>query len=360
MAFTGCSKCGKYPTGKIHYDGRRWKKRFEEPIMCKLCEKEQTKFAARSHCLNDENMVCLIFGFVSKICPKTMLSTVPHVCKWWEYICKTMIDVDISLKWSLYKPIGTLSNWNCIRDENFSSIIDNFRGIRSADLRDCKYLTETSLVKLTYSLTEFCISNNPYLSDEILNAILRTSPLLKNLYLDNCDRLTDKSIIQISNCKHLNHIALIGFPNIKNETFVHILDSCRLLKSIKFEKCKNLSLLKLPEAEFSNLTYLSLSYSRRMDGAGFEKMLSLSPNLSFLNIYNCNINNEELKIVGKYCLDIEMLFAQYNYAICDRDINNLTRCKKLKLLDVSQTGCTREGVDALKKSISGLYIIYNK
>ena len=360
MEFTGCSECRKYPTGKKHYDGRMWKIRFDKPIVCKECAKKQEMFAARYVCLNnDENMIIIILGFVSNICPKTMSTIVPHVCKWWRHICKTRIDVYISLKWSLCTSFSFNGNrtWSYIRDRNLIFIIDNFRGIRGVDLRGCEYLTETSLVKLTYSLTEFRISNSVYLSDEILNAILRTSPLLENLDLKNCNRLTDESLYQIGKCKHLNHINLIDFPKIKNETFVHILDSCRLLKSIKFEGCRGLSLQNLPDTKFLKLDYISFHYSRRMDDRGFNKMLFLSPNLSFLNIYNCNLF-DELKYVAEHCLDLKVLFAQYNYSIKDSDISSLKSCKKLKLLNVSQTNCTKSGVDALKESIPGLSVIF--
>jgi len=350
--FKGCFECGK--TGKKNFDGGAWKQRFEEEasVKCKECVKTEQQYQARTVCLlEDENIISLILSILNGICQHTLILVIPGVSKWWRYVCKTnlLIDVNVMLLYGI--------KINYCENQGILSIMNKFKGIKSANLEYCRFLSKTNLSKLIVPLQEFTISNSD-IDDELLSSILKASSLsLKKLKLSNCKNLTNQSLIEIVNCKRLESVALCYFE-IDNSVFEEILTSCNHLKIVDFTKCRNLRLTTFTETKLPNLESLTLTQSRRISEIGYKNILLASPNLCFLNINNCNLI-DELFLVGKYCRKLNCLLAGYNFHINDKHIIALTKnCKMLAILNIGKDICSPEVLYDMKKEIPGICIIH--
>lgn len=290
-------------------------------------------------------------SILNGICQHTLILVIPGVSKWWRYVCKTnlLIDVNVMLLYGI--------KINYCENQGILSIMNKFKGIKSANLEYCRFLSKTNLSKLIVPLQEFTISNSD-IDDELLSSILKASSLsLKKLKLSNCKNLTNQSLIEIVNCKRLESVALCYFE-IDNSVFEEILTSCNHLKIVDFTKCRNLRLTTFTETKLPNLESLTLTQSRRISEIGYKNILLASPNLCFLNINNCNLI-DELFLVGKYCRKLNCLLAGYNFHINDKHIIALTKnCKMLAILNIGKDICSPEVLYDMKKEIPGICIIH--
>lgn len=117
------------------------------------------------------------------------------------------------------------------------------RGIdRTLDLRNTKYQNENNIIYKIMKKHKF-IENYLIEFKEINDThIFLISENAKHININGCHRVSDNSIIHISNkCPNLENLELYWMPHITNKSMTEIFNKCSKLKSLNLSGCKSLT-----------------------------------------------------------------------------------------------------------------------
>ena len=138
-------------------------------------------------------------------------------------------------------------------------------------------------------------------------------------------------------------------------------------------KLKEKGLLVMPIAQNTNALYINASYmGKNFDDDELETILSLAPQLLWLNVARTSISDNGMKLISRLNM-LERLHAEntsisdastpeisklrnlkylnlYNTTISDASIENLRKLDKLEKVFLWQTKVTQKGADALRQN----------
>lgn len=192
--------------------------------------------------------------------------------------------------------------------------------------------------------------NNSNMSDEGLE-IIGELKSLKTLLL-NSVQITDRGIINLKGLDNLEFLSL-GYTSVNGSGFGP------LVKAKGLKSMKRLAMDSTPLGPFgakaimtmSQLEGLGLGNLGTMRDQDFVPMVKPLKNLHDINISNCKSLSGQafLAFVGNE--NITVINASGCDAIDDSGLRHLAKCESLRVLELSGTRCTLNGVQALRRAL---------
>lgn len=213
-----------------------------------------------------DEILLWIFSYVNT--PKTVLVSIPSVCRKWKSLCSSSFTgmLDFSFKDEDYE-IG-------INDQNILQLRKRFKYIWKVNLKD-ETLKNSTLIEICRcnKLTSINLSQT-YIDSLEIKKIIENNINLSHLNLKSCVYIKECFLEKKCNLTHLN------FANncLKDEILVNIASFCpKLVKlDISFSVINNKGLLELLD-KCVKLSHLKITgcYKIDLDKKYFSKMKSL-------------------------------------------------------------------------------------
>ncbi|EGD83158.1 hypothetical protein PTSG_03789 [Salpingoeca rosetta] len=144
------------------------------------------------------------------------------------------------------------------------------------DLTECTALTDQGLEALAFSsplLRHLCLAGCTSISDDAFKELAYGCQRLEWLSIAYCDQLTDRSLQLIgTGCKKLRTLHLFGLPNITNSAFEHVLSTCKSLRTVSVSSSSQISRSVIARARVS-YPHLRIHYD--MDEPMFDSQMPL-------------------------------------------------------------------------------------
>ncbi|MFA5074853.1 MAG: hypothetical protein WC436_02005 [Candidatus Babeliales bacterium] len=204
------------------------------------------------------------------------------------------------------------------------------------------------------------------LTDDDLSAITECNPLLEELNLSGCYKITDKGFTFIGNkCRALKNLKLSGCNNILDDTFRHIFRECPQLIKISIDGCSKISnnaitssflsrpsSRELQELNFSgcdlqdntiraiaykcpNLIKISLNNNSKISNNALSYLFNKCTKLQKVYLSGCgNLLNSCIKVLSKKCKSLKNLDISFCTHITDLSLRYLAKLKKLEFLNL--------------------------
>ena len=226
-----------------------------------------------------DNLACLL-----KAAPKLKLLGLDN--------CKNLADSNLTLEPESLPCLETLClNASNPSPDNLACLLKSAPKLKRLALDNCKNLAYSNLILEPGSLPclETLCLNASNVSTENLECLLRATPNLKTLSVDNCKNLADSNLtLEPGNLPCLETLCL-NASNPSLENLECLLRTTPNLKTLSVDNCKNLadSNLTLGPGILACLETLYLNASN-VSTENLECLLRAAPNLKLLNLGECN------------------------------------------------------------------------
>ncbi|RUS17766.1 hypothetical protein BC937DRAFT_89509, partial [Endogone sp. FLAS-F59071] len=128
------------------------------------------------------------------------------------YMCEHVVNDAVKRFCKLASPLTLISfvGCQCITDESVLAVAKNCPNLKHLDLRGCCLVSNTSIIEIAkccIRLQNFNIGRlaGCDITDECVIGVVKLhGEELIRISLNNCPKITDKSIKEIANCKHLS------------------------------------------------------------------------------------------------------------------------------------------------------------
>ncbi|KAH3731570.1 hypothetical protein Pelo_17597 [Pelomyxa schiedti] len=237
---------------------------------------------------------------------------------------------------------------------------------------------------------------------------------LLSVSASNCSKISDNSIVDLSNCPNLTELCLSGCTSITDFTVEVICTNCRALKRLDISHCENITdaaIKEKPSGEttvgLSGLTYLSLAWDDICSALGnipkicpflevlnlcgtslkdrrLSKLLNALTNLTELDLSWCNrvfrkdralkcfgkirtlsiggtdINDSLLSELLNHIPELEYLSISFcKHVTGSTLITDLSHCPSLKVLETLDCCLNEETINQVRMSFPGIKIIWS-
>ncbi|XP_067015804.2 F-box/LRR-repeat protein 2 [Anabrus simplex] len=207
------------------------------------------------------------------------------------------------------KSLSLFNYWHCHRHhkkiEHFGQLktvrvlkIGNLWGVTSDHI---KQIFENENMR---QLVELSIRYSRYFGDNVIEVIVRNCPLLRNLTVKSCRKMTDASLKIMCNFKELNYLCIHG-NNCVTDTGIFHLRDVQGLNCLRIGWCRRLTKVGLGNiAQLSTLRYLSLEWQNLAEFP-WDLILRHMRYLRCLGIYHCR--NVDICAIEKLKTDLPYL-----------------------------------------------------
>lgn len=240
-----------------------------------------------------------------------------------------------------------LSHCCCFTLVGISTLLSKYQSLLYLDLEGANFLTDDSLILLSYflhDLTFINLSSCSKLTNSAFFAILKNCPLLndiemkntnlgveefsmevvknyrvKSLLLDGNYSLDDEFIKKVAYaCPHLQVLGVSHCSGITEEGIVEIMKNCFKLRNLDFSRCGG---------EIKNLD-IDFSFAR----------------LEVLKAQGTGIDDETLVVIGKGCYGLVHLDLEGCFYVTDRGVKELVEtCRALR--EINLKWCSNVSID---------------
>lgn len=260
-----------------------------------------------------------------------------------------------------------LSGFSSLRTRDLKNLLDLCPNITSLSLKGCRNITDKDLELIAkfQNLKTLSLSGCNNITDKGIKFLTRASYLegFKSLDLSNCFYITDTGVKSITH--HFKKLQLLDLsqeknnnPNITDKSIETISKSLKELKSLGLKRC-NISYdgVKVLTEKLSKLQELDLSGCPiKSDMAAYD--LAKMEELNILRVSNCDLSDSGLVRLTEGLPKLEELDVSNNQDITDFAIKNMAKLKKeLKIVDLSNTAVSDEGVEACVKWLPKLQVL---
>ncbi|XP_068086630.1 F-box/LRR-repeat protein 2-like isoform X2 [Anabrus simplex] len=215
------------------------------------------------------------------------------------------------------KSLSLFNYSDCWRHYEKIEYFGKLKTVRALSITDFNSEDESDDLKEIFEnenmaqLAELKLILSTYFDDYVTEVLIKNCPLLKDLSLISCYRMTDASFKMITNFKELNSLTMSDTSFVTETGILH-------LQSVKYLKCLKISICKVGLrniVKLSKLRHLSLEWQ---DLAEFpwDLVPHHMQNLQCLQIYHCrNVDTcalEKLKTVLP-SLKVKVKVSLYEY-----------------------------------------------
>lgn len=221
-------------------------------------------------------------------------------------------------------------SFSSITDIGLEGLAESVPLLEELDLSSCDKITDKGIASLAQckNLIKLNLrSTDIWFSLEVLATNL---PLLEELNLESCKRMTEFSISHIVKLKQLTHLNL-AFTNVSDNNLKSLIISLPSLKELDLSGCRSVSdvgINRFNECKGSEITKLRLSDTHISD-LGLQVLANSLPYLEELSLYICK-------------------------NITDNGMISVAQCKRLNKVRLAFTNVTDKGVKILASSLPHL------
>jgi len=320
----------------------------------------------------------------------------PHIQSVVLNHCGKITDDGVGVLLQRCKNLTSLSVVNCvsITGSVFSSIpLDN--KLTNLDFTDCIEISEkelTALVQRCKHIKTLKVSGKN-VTDQVIQQLVVTSPLIQQLSVTSGESLTDVSIQMLAGCSHLTSLTLTSCKSITDNAFespitphnshdnlqkikahgsrnsFSSLDNIQLgwkhLEELDLSRCLNIGPITaaLIAERCYRLQTLSLHSCEEVTE---QALLMVASNLKYLrsvNLSGCNsVSDQVITKLAKNCPDLSRLLLFNCHKITDSSLAELANsaCSR-KLEELNLSSCeniTDQGIKHIASSCHGLRVLF--
>eukprot|EP01034_Spumella_vulgaris_P021261 gene21261-27284_t len=185
----------------------------------------------------------------------------------------------------------------------------------------CDLITDESVLAvalhcpaLAHLVTKGCV-----LTDKSLSQIAARCPLMRELFLHECEEVTDVSVLKIAECcPRLDSLVLAGCEHITDVSMIQIAKRCPNLRDVHLGKCSLLTDASvLAFAQFSHLlVLLDVVQCGLVTDASISAVIKLCPALCHLDTFETKVTCEPLALMAQdvqhLCLNARIAYEEIN------------------------------------------------
>ncbi|KAK2141506.1 hypothetical protein LSH36_1090g00105 [Paralvinella palmiformis] len=215
-------------------------------------------------------------------------------------------------------------------------------------------------------LQKLKIESNQKITDATFKLIGKNCPELHQLYMVDCQNITDASLKSLAACKNLTIINFADCVRITDVGVRHIVDSAcgSKIQELNLTNCIRVGDIALVNIHkrCHRLAYLNVNFCEHISEAGIE-LLGQTHSLTSLDISGCNCGDQGLSSLGnnvrlkevslsecvnitdlglqkfaQQCVEIERLDLSHCQLLTDGAIKNLAFCCRM-LTSLNLAGC---------------------
>ncbi|XP_783241.3 dynein regulatory complex subunit 6 isoform X2 [Strongylocentrotus purpuratus] len=227
-----------------------------------------------------------------------------------------------------------------LRDDMIVAVAANCHNIRCISFLYTPNITDVALKALAVhrKLQQIRIEGNCKITDASFKLLGRYCVDLRHIYVSDCPRITDAALKSLATCRNINVLNVADCIRISDNGVRNLVEgpSGPKLREMNLTNCvrvTDVSIMKITQKCYS-LVYGSFCFSEHITDAGAE-MLGNMPALSSLDISGCNITDTGLGALGN-CYHLRDVVLSECHQITDLGIQKFAQqCRDLDRLDIS-------------------------
>ncbi|XP_002128847.2 uncharacterized protein LOC100178899 [Ciona intestinalis] len=171
------------------------------------------------------------------------------------------------------------------------------------------------MTKKNNILQELNLNNSKHwLDDNLFLSVVCKCPMLKNVDITNCSRLTNRSLHTLASyCKFLTTLSIHGCHWIDKDTFKVVISSNRNLIDVDASGCWSLDddCIITMASKCTNLKKLALVNVYPITDRSIESLALNCKHLTTLKVSGCwRITNTSIGKIGEYCKKLHLLHVK--------------------------------------------------
>ncbi|XP_071498794.1 F-box and leucine-rich repeat protein 13-like [Diadema antillarum] len=227
-----------------------------------------------------------------------------------------------------------------LRDDMIVAVAGNCPTIRSISFLYTPNITDVAIKALAVhrKLQQIRIEGNSRITDASFKYLGKYCADMRYVYVSDCPRITDASLKSLATCRNINILNVADCIRISDNGVRNLVEgpSGPKLREMNLTNCvrvTDVSIMKITQKCYS-LVYGSFCFSEHITDAGAE-MLGNMPALSSLDISGCNITDTGLGALGN-CYHLRDVVLSECHQITDLGIQKFVQqCRDLDRLDIS-------------------------
>ena len=236
----------------------------------------------------------------------------------------------------------TLNGCYRLTDESVTKIIAKNPKLSSLDLAGCELLTDTTLFEIAAhakSIVGINLMKCGLITDEGLTSLAKACHMVRRIKIPFCQKVTDVGVeAVIENCPHIIELDLNNVPRISDKSIIQLSNRLQNLRELRLAFCQ----IRNP-GTFSDLTcsahlkILDLTDCEMVTDDMLGIIVRSAPRLRNLIISRCSaITDLGVNYISSLGKNLHYLHLGHCDRITDDSIISLClRCVKLKYLDLA-------------------------
>ena len=217
-------------------------------------------------------------------------------------------------------------------------------------LENAMDITILRLTCVSRNMTSIHISNSPMVTDHAIMTLARKCSKLVDVTLSGCGKITDASIIFLAMTHpNLTSLNLDKCGNVTDATAVTLANHCAGLR------CLNLSCTCVADVgvvelakKCKHLHSIQIGWCVNVTDRGIKALAQGCKHLRHIDVSSTNATDESVVELSNKCLNLHNLCFNECVNVTDAGVIALAqKCLKLKYVNLSATGVTSRGVQAL-------------
>ena len=254
---------------------------------------------------------------LSQLDAKTMMVSVPQVCKRWRNMCRDLKGVRLDFQWwDATVPVEVLAGWRLQRPLEGSG-----GGGRAAPAGGEQQGNAwiTGMCELFPRATAITMLPGHGVEDAHVIALAKCRGLIE-VDFASCDKLTDAALLALADtCCGLMRVYFSYCGNLTDAALLALADKCRGLTKVRFDECRNLTdaaVLALAD-KCSGLTRVDFGSCSDLTDAVVLQLADKCPGLKIVDFTYCwNLTDAAVLALAHKCREL----TNANFSGC----NNLT------------------------------------
>ncbi|EFA85283.1 Histidine kinase A [Heterostelium album PN500] len=192
---------------------------------------------------------------------------------------------------------------------------------------------------------------------------LKPLTFLQNINLNKCRAVTDDKIIAIANMQLPLVNVYLKKCNITDNAIIHLTQSCPKIAALQLSGCKNLGDASINAIATNCLGLRELRMKRcpLVTSNSIDKMFRLLHNIHIVTLAESPmaVSDNTLRLMGKYCTEIQCVNVSHNSIITDVGLINLVKfTNTIQELNISQcVNITDIGIQHIAQACGKLRIL---
>jgi CRP-like cAMP-binding protein len=209
-------------------------------------------------------------------------------------VCDTLTDDEVVV---LVAECPNITHFNCskcwkLTDKSLAAITKNLINLTILNISCCSKIRGSGFANHNIKkLLELNISYCKQISDKNVEHLLSNTPLLRTIYLNRCQRLTEFGIFLIARfCRDIEHIHVEDCEQFTDRCMKWLRSFCIKITTINFKFCRGFTSagFKLLGDSNLNLEYLNLSFCLAVSDSTIKEFKRTFHNLKVLRLQQCS------------------------------------------------------------------------